>query len=102
MLHSFTTGLYKPPKYSSPTVTLLKFDLLRAYIDESKRFGKSLGALLLTRAGAAAACGGAAAAAAAAADALEDTILMCWKTLLRRIVQEVRFLCDCAGENATL
>ena len=60
---------------------------------------KSLGALLLTRAGAAAACGGAA---AAAADALDDAILMCWKTLVREIVQKVRFLCDCAAENATL
>ena len=73
---------------------------MRAYVDESKRFGKSLGALLLTRAGATAAGGGAAA--AAAADALDDAILMCWKTLVRRIVQEVRFLCDCAAENATL
>ena len=68
------------------------------YVDESKRFGRSLGALLLSRAGAAAACGGAAAAAAcggaaaAAADTLDDAILMCWKTLVRRIVQEVRLV----------
>ena len=89
------------PKYFSPMVTLLEFDLLRAYVDENERSRKLLGA---TRAGAAAtACaskGGAAA--AAAADALDDAILMCWKTLVRRIVQEVRFMCDCAAENATL
>ena len=94
---------------------------MRAYVVECKRLGKSPGAILLTRAGgcgagdavAASAGGGgdgAAAAAAAAtavsADALDDAISMCWKndlkTLVRRIVQEVRLLCDCAVENAEL
>ena len=95
---------------------------MRAYVVESKRFGKSPGAILLTRAGgcgagdAVAAGGGggggggdgaavaAAAATAVAADALDDAISMCWKnkTLVCRFVQEVRLLCNCAVENAAL